>query len=445
MSKKPTVLVITYYFPPSGGAGVQRVLKTVKYLPELGWKPIVLTVTETADFPARDPSLLSEIPPEVEVHRTPIFEPYQWYRKWTGRAPNTPIDIVTNTDQKGRSFSENISQWIRATFFIPDARRLWQWPAVKKGMEILRSRPVDVLFSTAPPYTCHLIARSLKQKTKLPWVADFRDSWVGWLSTPKRWFLPHWVDFRLEKSVLHQADRLISVSQGVQLDLLSRHPEVPISKWTIIPNGFDEEDFQGLQPKTSSQFILTYAGSLYGKRNPMALVQAVESLLAIYPEWSSFFRLRFIGRIDPQYLEALTRLGSIFEYIPYVPHRTCLEYLCESTGLILIIDQASANASILTGKIYEYLAVQKPILALAPEGEASRLIRALGAGTVVSPEDSSQIQSLLREWVEKWKKGKALPSVSKEKISQFDRKNLTQHMVHIFNALLKEKIHGKAN
>lgn len=439
MTKMPTVLVITYYFPPSGGAGVQRILKIVKYLPQLGWHPIVLTVTENADFPARDPSLLSEIPVGVEVYRTPIFEPYRWYRKWTGRSPDSAIDIVTNTDTKEKSFAERISQWVRATFFIPDARKFWQWPAVKKGLEIIRSHKIDLLFSSAPPYTCHLIARSLKKKTALPWVADFRDSWVGWLSTPHRWFFPHWIDCRLEKSVLRESDFLISVSEGVQSDLLSRNPEIPLSKWRIIPNGFDGEDFKGIEPKSSSQFILTYAGSLYGKRNPMALIQAVQSLLALYPEWQSFFRLRFIGRMDSGYFEAFNRLGLIFEYIPYVSHRKCITYLLESTALFLVIDQASANTSILTGKIYEYLAAQKPILALAPEGEASRLIQELGAGEVVSPDNVFRIKSIIVEWIENWKNKKPLPGASKEKISRFDRKNLTQEIVTVFNTLLKEK------
>lgn len=442
MAKKPTVLVITYYFPPSGGAGVQRVLKTVKYLPQLGWKPIVLTVTEDADFPARDPTLLSEIPKEVEVYRTSIFEPYRWYRKWTGKSPDSAIDIVTNKDPQKRSLPERISQWVRATFFIPDARRFWQWSAVKKGLEIISSQEIDLLFSSAPPYTCHLIAKSLKQKTGLPWVADFRDSWVGWLSTPTRWFLPHWIDCRLERSVLRESDFLISVSEGVQRDLLSRNPDISLSKWAIIPNGFDSQDFQGLQPKLSSQFILTYAGTLYGKRNPMALVRAVRTLLSHDPEWQSIFRVRFIGRIDSEYLEAFRELGSVFEYIPYVPHRKCLEYLSESTAVLLVIDQASTNTSILTGKIYEYLAIQKPILALAPEGEASRLIRALKAGEVISPEDASGVERVLAQWMETWKKKKTLPGPSKEKISQFDRRNLTQQMVHIFNTLIKEKVHG---
>jgi glycosyltransferase involved in cell wall biosynthesis len=435
MSRK--VLIISYYFPPSGGAGVQRMLKFVKYLPEFGWEPVVLTVRENADFPARDPSLIAEIPKHVSVHRTGIFEPYGLYRKWTGKEKSDPIDIATNTREKGRSPSERLSQWIRATFFIPDARRFWKGPAVAEAEKILKSGTIDLILSSAPPYTCHLIAKTLKRRHGVPWIADFRDSWVGWLSTPTRWWLPDRIDRRLERSVLVRADRLVSVSNGVRDDLMSRNPDVPSGKWRIIPNGFDGEDFRGLSGGTrTDKFVLAYTGSLYGKRNPTALLSALESLFERRPEMRNRMLIRFVGRMDPQYLEAFRRLGGAFEHVPYVPHRESLRHLLDASALLLVVDESAAASSIVTGKIYEYLGARKPILALAPEGDASRLIRELGAGRVVPPGDPSAVEAVLNEWMEAWGNGKPLPCASEVGVRRFERRAQAGELAKVFGELI---------
>jgi glycosyltransferase involved in cell wall biosynthesis len=433
------VLIISYYFPPSGGAGVQRALKAVKYLPQYGWQPVVLTVNEDADFPARDPSLLAEIPEGVSVHRTGIFEPYSLYRKWTGKRKSDAIDIVTNAAAEGGSFSERISQWVRATFFIPDARRFWKRPALAEAEKILRAGPVDLILSSAPPYTCHLIGMALHERHGIPWVADFRDSWVGWLSTPSRWWLPDRIDRRLERKVLSLADGLVSVSNGVRNDLVSRNPGIPGDKWRLIPNGFDGLDFEGIeeQPRTD-RFVLTYAGSLYGKRNPAAFLEAMESLLDKNPEYRGKLLFRFVGRLDLRYLEAFRRLGNAFEHVPYVPHRTSLGFLLNASALLLIIDEAAAASSIVTGKIYEYLGAGKPILALAPEGDAADLIRGLGAGKVVSPGDASGAEAVLREWMESWLAAKPIPCASGDAVRRFERRALTGEMAAFFEDIIKK-------
>jgi glycosyltransferase involved in cell wall biosynthesis len=432
------VLIISYYFPPSGGAGVQRALKFVKYLPQFGWEPVVLTVTENADFPARDLSLLGEVPKDLSVHRTRIFEPYDIYRKWTGKRKSDPIDIITNTREMGQSLSERLSQWVRATFFIPDARRFWKRPAIAEAQRILKSETIDLILSSAPPYTCHLIAKTLKRRFRIPWIADFRDSWVGWLSTPTRWWLPDHIDRALERGVLTHADKLVSVSNGVKEDLMSRNPDIPQDKWRIIPNGFDGEDFRGLSAAPrKDKFVLTYTGSLYGKRNPTALLAAVESLFEEHPELRNKLLIRFVGRIDPQYMDAFSRLGDAFEYINYVSHRESLQHLQDSTALLLVIDEAVAAATIVTGKVYEYLGARRPILALAPEGDASKLIRELDAGKIVPPDNPRAVETVMLEWMELWINGKPIPCASEASIRRFERKVLTGEMVALFEETMK--------
>jgi glycosyltransferase involved in cell wall biosynthesis len=432
------VLIISYYFPPSGGAGVQRVLKLVKYLPRYGWQPVVLTVNENADFPARDPSLLAEISKETSVHRTRIFEPYGLYRKWTGKKKTDPIDIAANAQTTGGSAAEKLSEWVRATFFIPDARRFWKRPAMAEAVKILRSEKIDLIFSSAPPYTCHLIGMALRGRNAVPWVADFRDSWVGWLSTPTRWWLPEKIDRHLERSVLTRADRIVSVSNGVKRDLLSRNPEIEPNKWSVIPNGYDGSDFEGLTAAPRrDRFVLTYTGSMYGKRNPETILAAVQSLFAANPEFRNRLLIRFVGRVDVRYVNAFQKLGDAFEHIPYVPHRVSLGYLLDSTALLLVIDEAAAASSIVTGKLYEYLRAARPILAVAPEGEAAALIRSLGAGSVVSSDDPAEAEKTLLGWMRLWDEGKPIPCASVADVLRFERKALTGEMAALFDETIR--------
>jgi len=177
--------------------------------------------------------------------------------------------------------------------------------------------------------------------------------------------------------------------------------------------------------------------SLYGHRSPEALLTALEKLLRKYPQARSSIRIRFIGRVDPQFLEAFKQFGEVIEYIPYVSHSESIQALLDTTALLLIVDDAPASKSIITGKLYEYIGAKKPILALAPEGEASQLIHSLYAGTVVHPDDVNGIQNTLEIWLDIWKRTKSLLKISDNRIDQFDRKNLTKQLVEVFNRLVE--------
>jgi glycosyltransferase involved in cell wall biosynthesis len=280
------VLIISYYFPPSGGPGVQRVLKFVKYLPEFGWQPVVLTVKD-GDFPARDESLLNEIPKDVKVFRTDIFEPYNYYRKLTGRKKGQAIDVDNIEKGSKKRFSDRISEFIRATFFIPDARRGWKKYAVKEGKKIIDTEKPDLIFSSSPPYTCALIAMELKKYAgkkgrKIPWVSDLRDAWTDYLTTPNRWFLPKKIDKKYERTSLDKADVLTIVASGMKDDFDKKYPQISKkTKYVLLRNGFDSDDYKNAQyeNKTNEKFTVVYTGSMYGKRNPYYFLDTVAELV----------------------------------------------------------------------------------------------------------------------------------------------------------------------
>ncbi|HET7152328.1 MAG TPA: hypothetical protein VFJ29_01075, partial [Candidatus Kapabacteria bacterium] len=316
------VLIVAYYFPPSGGPGVQRVLKFVKYFPAFGWEPVVLTV-ENGEFPARDESLLKEIPSNVHVYRSKIFEPYSLYRKFTGKAAGAAVD-VNAIPQKGakRSAKEKIAEWIRSTFFIPDARIGWLPSAMSLGKKIIKEEKIDAIYSSSPPYTCALIARALKRASGLPWVVGFRDPWTGFENTPERWFLPEKIDFSLEGSVLNEADAIDVAWLGIEQDFRAKHPKLPLKKINHLPNGFDGEDYPAVTQTRNERFTLTYTGSLYGTRNPADLLRAVEGLVAKNMVDKSKFVLKFVGRFGDEVKKMFetTTVKECIEAISYMPH-----------------------------------------------------------------------------------------------------------------------------
>lgn len=366
------LLVVAYYFPPSGGPGVQRVLKHVKYLPEFGWNPIVLTVSN-GQFPARDESLLKQIPENIKVIRTHIYEPYDLYRALTGKKPGSAIDVnVIKKDNEKLSAKEKIAEFIRATFFIPDARIGWLFSARKAIDDIVNNSNIDAVYSSSPPYTCSLIARYAKRKYGLPWVAGFRDPWTGFISAPKRWSLPRAIDRGLEHSVFHEADAVECAWTGIIKDALNKYPDLPGNKFHHVPNGFDSADFPKVEPVHNNVFTMTYTGSMYGRRNPESLFAALEQLIQSGKLKPDSFKLRFIGRFGAE-VENMFEKASFrksIEVISYMPHSDSIKMLMQSDALLLIVDESKESEEIVPGKVYEYLGVKKPILAIAPRNSA---------------------------------------------------------------------------
>ena len=421
------VLVIAYYFPPSGGPGVQRVLKHIRYLPDFGWNPIVLTV-ENGDFPARDESLLAQIPPNIHVERTHIYEPYTLYRQFTGKAANTPIDVnVIKKESQSRSFTENIAEFVRASLFIPDARVGWLLTAVDAGLRLIREHNISAIYNSAPPYTTALIARQLKRKTGLPWVTGFRDPWTGFLTTPKRWFLPAWIDKRLERSVFEEADAIECAWEGIRKDIQGKFPHIPAAKYHHIPNGFDSDDYPSLQAAQNQRFTITYTGSMYGRRNPASFLAALELLIKRGVFAPEDVLVRFIGRFGAEVLamfEAFPHKTSL-EVLGYMAHEESIGYLLRSDALLLVVDEAKESEEIVPGKVYEYIGAMRPILAIAPtHGAIHDLLQETASGETAHQSDVGGIAQIIESCFSAWKSGAAF-APNHGIIAQYERRNAT--------------------
>lgn len=434
------VLIVAYYFPPSGGPGVQRVLKNVKYLTQFGWEPIVLTV-ENGQFPAIDESLFKEIPEGTKVYRTKIFEPYDLYRKFTGKGKNVALDVnnIKKDDQK-RSFTESIAEFIRATFFIPDARIGWKKYAVKEGLEIINKEGINAIYSSSPPYTCSLIVRELKRKSKLPWIAGLRDPWTDFLTTPKRWFLPKAIDKSMERSVFNEANYVECAWEGIKKDALEKYPILDAEKFIHIPNGYDSADFPEVELNKNDIFTITYTGSMYGRRNPLALFNAIEELIEEGKIEKEKFKFRFIGRFGAEIEEMIenTSFKEQIEVIGYMPHGESIAMLMKSDVLLLIVDEAKESKEIVPGKVYEYLGVMKAILAIAPQKSAiAKLIRETNSGLIAHQDEKDKIKSNFIEFYNNFYNSFELIKINKNKVEKYERKNSAKQLSELLNEISK--------
>ena len=440
------VLVISYYFPPSGGPGVQRVLKFVKYLPEFGWEPVVLTVKD-ANFPARDESLLKEIPGNIKVYRTDIFEPYGLYRRLTGREKGTALDVDNIPKEGKKKISEKLAEFIRATFFIPDARKGWFKYAYAEGKKIIEKESPDLIFSSSPPYTCALIAMKLKKYSGIRWVSDFRDAWTGYLTSPNRWFIPSTIDKHCEKSTLKAADVLTIVANGIKDDFGSKYPEISRNKnFVLIRNGFDGEDFKPFDSAlgdTVKKFRIVYTGSMYGKRNPYFFIETLSELVKVGSIDRNKLKIIFAGRCAAEIHEFLRTcdIRETIEFIPYLPHSESVQLLLQADAMLLLIDEDKYSKMILSGKMFEYLGAcaitGKPILAIAPDGEAADVIRETRAGDVVSYNDKEKLSEVLFKYYDSFLKNIQTFWGNKEAIKKYERKNLTKQLVKVFDEISK--------
>lgn len=445
------VLIISYYFPPSGGPGVQRILKFVKYLPSSGWEPVVLTVND-GDFPARDESLLNEIPANIKVYRTKIFEPYDLYRNLTGKKKNTAIDVENINKEGKKKLSEQIAEFIRATFFIPDARRGWLKYAVKEGRKIIDEEKPDLIFSSAPPYTCSMIAMKLKRYyfkkygKQIPWVSDFRDAWTGYLTSPKRWVLPAAIDASYERKTLDEADAVTMVANGIKDDFDAKYPDISKDKkYFLIRNGFDSEDYKGIPYDNNlrERFTVIYTGSMYGKRNPFFFIDTLTELVKNSSVDIKKIKFIFVGRMGGDILDYINNsyLKSVIEHIAYVPHAESIKYLLEADAMLLLIDEDKYSKMILSGKVFEYLGASlitgKPILAIAPEGEAADLIRETSAGDIIPHNNGEYLSKIFLKYYNDFLSGKKETFAANSRaIKQYDRRLLTEKLAKVFDKII---------
>lgn len=432
------ILIIAYYFPPSGGPGVQRVLKHVKYLPGFGWDPLVLTV-ENGNFPARDESLLKEIPENCKVYRTKIFEPYDLYRIFMGKEKESAIDVnVIKKEDQERTLKERFAEFIRSTFFIPDARALWRFSARKTINKIFEENDIQAVYSSSPPYTCSIIARNIKRKKRLPWIAGFRDPWTGFISAPDRWAIPRAVDKHMEHSVFNEADYVECAWPGIIKDALDKYPDLDNKKFIHVPNGFDSSDFPKVEQKRNSKFTITYTGSLYGRRNPKSFFQAIENLINNNIIDRNKLHLRFVGRFGAEVEEMFENASfkDAIEIIGYVPHSKSIEYLLQSDVLLLIVDESKESRNIVPGKVYEYIGVKKPLIAIAPQdSDIADLIRETNSGKVAHQTEIEKTEKIIMDYYYKWLEEKPLNEPNITEINKYERRNSAKKLSELLNEL----------
>ncbi|TAL72169.1 MAG: hypothetical protein EPN88_05115 [Bacteroidetes bacterium] len=386
------VLIITYYWPPSGGAGVQRWLKFAKYLPEFGWEPIILTVDpEYAAYPVTDFSLTEEVPLSVRVHKTQATDYFCIYNKDKSGIPTAGFANSVNNTLKGK-----VLRFIRGNFFIPDPRRGWNKYAIKKACEIIETEAINHLITTSPPHSTQLIGLKIKKKYPgIKWIADLRDPWtdIYYYNQFYPTLISRRIDSGFEKRVLKIADRIITVGPSLKI-LFSQKVRGITEKTDVITNGYDEKDFAGLRPSTPDIFTISYTGTLSDIYPIKGFLEALQA----FKKNKIDFKLRFIGNVSPKQKDIISSdlESSHIEIVNSVDHNTAIRYMAESTVLLLIIPDHHSNKCIITGKLFEYIAAAKPVICLGPaDGDAAGFLNETGHGTTFSYRDSKGILDYL--------------------------------------------------
>ena len=449
------VLVIAYYWPPAGGSGVQRWVKFARYLPSEGWQPVVY-VPENPSYDLLDETLAAEIPAEVEVIRSRIREPYAAYRRLMGRGASTDMKTLTEVTpiSSGRkSWKQRLSLWVRGNLFVPDPRVGWVRPSVRFLKKYLREHPVDVIVTTGPPHSMHLIGQRLHGALGTPWVTDFRDPWT------KMYYLKHlgmtrrtWRRIeKMEQGVLDACSTVLAVTPAVQADFAAR-TKTPVA---MITNGYDEADFQtpdqvggdGVvissdSPVISSEvekspFTLSHTGLFATDGNPLTLWKVLGEMAAADPAFRTALRLRLSGKVDKAVLDAIAAAGLAENVVNlgYVDHATAVREQRSATVLLLPLRNDPEYKPILPGKLFEYLAAHRPILGIGQEdGAMAAVLEETVAGAMCDWDNEDGIRTFLTCAWETFREQGSVPPTTGP-VEKYSRRNLTHEL-----AALLEKV-----
>jgi len=429
------VLILTYYWPPSGGGGVHRNLKYAKYFRDFGWEPVIYTA-EDADYPSIDESLFKDVPEGIEVVKHPIWEPYDLYRKLVGIKKDKKIYSGFISENKKMGFKQRLSVWIRGNFFIPDARKYWIKPSIKFLKQYLAENPVDAVISSGPPHSMHLIGLGVKKATGLPWVADFRDPWTNidfydQLQLSRRADKKH---RRLEREVLQTADEVATVSWHWADDF----KELGAPGIHVVTNGFDTADFEFEGAPDPEEFSIAHIGSLNKDRNPPVLWQALAELAEELPGFRERLVIRLIGNTDISVKSELEKLNLMdrADFQGYMPHKEVLKAQKGSTVLLLLLNDTPNVLGVVPGKLFEYMASRRPILAIGPDhGDSARILKESDAGLVCGFQDKEKMKAGIKELFEAYQKGSLKGNQSD--ISRYSRRGVTGQMAEILNGIVQ--------
>ncbi len=420
------VLIIAYYWPPAGGPGVQRWLKFVKYLPDFGIEPIMY-VPENPSYPIVDKGLLEEIPANLKIIRLPIFEPYALAGLVSGKKARNMSSGIIPVAQK-QSFTQKLALWIRGNLFIPDARKFWVAPSVRFLTKYISENAIDTVITSGPPHSLHLIGLQLKKQNKITWFADFRDPWttIGYhkeLKLGKRAERKH---RQLENVVLNSADRILVTSPTTASEF-KKMTSKPI---TVITNGFDEEKVEIAQ--LDLKFSMAHIGSLLSNRNPLILWEVLRELIQESDSFAKAFELKLIGVVSQGVLDSLASFG-LDKYVTnlgYLSHQQALIQQRTSRVLLLIEIDSPETRGILPGKLYEYMASRRPVLAIGPlDSDMKEILEETNSGIFINPSQKELLKESILNLYCAYANGTDVQSASD--IEKYSRRNLTRSLAEL--------------
>lgn len=417
------VLIVTYYWPPAGGPGVQRWLKFVKYLRDFGVEPVVFTA-ENPSYPILDESLAKDVPDGIEVIKSSIFEPNSILSKFKKKGTQNSMGFLNPNP----TFLDKILMYVRANYFIPDARKFWIKPSVKKLKEYLKNNKVDVLITTGPPYSVHLIGLKIQQQLKIKWIADFRDPWTSvdyfhLLPLTKNSLKKH---YELEEKVVKEADGVLMVSNHAK-----KKYEEKAKLIEVITNGFDVDGVQSEEEEVvvDKKFTLTHIGMMNSERNPKILWEVLSELSKENANFADDFVLKFIGKIDNTISEEIEKCNlKNVEKISYVPHPVAKQYQKETQVLLIVVNDYASAKEMIPGKTFEYLQAKRPIVGIGPEdGDLAEIVKENNAGKVFNYQNKEELKEYILKLYNQYRLG-GIPKLDNS-IEKYHRKQLTKNLV----------------
>ena len=427
MSYKKKVLIITYYWPPAGGSGVQRWLKFSKYLRDFEIEPVIYTI-DNPSYPILDKSLESEIPKDLEILKQAIFEPNSML-SFFGRNNKKESAGFLNPNP---TFFGSIIQYIRANYFIPDARKFWIQPSVNFLSNYLENNHIDAIITTGPPHSMHLIGLELKKKLGIKWISDFRDPWTEidyfqQLPLTKKATKKHQ---DLEQEVLINSDMVVVVGETMKEKFLQHTKRIE-----VLTNGFDTIEDLSTQ-KLDEKFSITHVGLMNSDRNPTILWEVLNEISNTNLNFKNDLRIKLIGKLDDAVIQDLKVFDhNTIETIPYLDHKDVGKYQASSQILLLSINEVPSAKGIITGKIFEYLQAKRPILAIGPEdGDAAMILKNTNAGTIVGFKNKTALKATILNLYKDYKEGVLF--VKSVNIEQYHRKNITSQLAEVIKKVV---------
>jgi glycosyltransferase involved in cell wall biosynthesis len=426
MKEPKKLLIITYYWPPAGGPGVQRWLKFVKYLPKFGIQPIVY-IPENPTYPILDEGLQTDVSDKAIIIKNKIFEPYQiagFFSK--NKTKKISSGIIPN--QKKQSFLDRFLLWIRGNVFIPDARFLWVRPSVKYLKKYIKENQIDTIVTSGPPHSLHLIGLQLKKELEVKWLADFRDPWttIGYHKALKLSRYAEKKHKKLEHQVLNSADIIIVTSKTTKAEFQNITSQ-PIE---VITNGYDVEN--SAKPMLDKAFTMAHIGSFLSDRNPKVLWQVLRELTMENEGFKVDFQLKLIGKISQEVLDTIASFGleNHIVNLGYISHKEAVLEQRKSQVLLLIEINSEETKSIIPGKVFEYIVSDRPILAIGPKNsDFAEIITSTNTGVFFTYDEKERLKSILLQYYNHFKQD-AL-KVNAVGLQQFSRKNLTEQLAKI--------------